>query len=87
MRVRLKKHIDLYDLQKDHWCGCERDTFNFLRDNYSYREEFNVTTNYGDRYIIDGHCVVSKCFDIISDDNANDFKELFDILREILRNL
>ena len=42
IKLKLKEHIDLYELKQNHWNGCQYDTMNFLLDKYSYHDYFII---------------------------------------------
>lgn len=65
IKLKLKEHIDLYDLKQNHWNGCQYDTMNFLLEKYNYQEYFIIHQNdkYAGYYKINGKHINEKCFE------------------------
>lgn len=64
-KLKLKEHIDLFELSKDSWCGCNQDTMEFLQQHYSYDTYFSNFEERLNCYVIDDLHVNKKCFDVI----------------------
>lgn len=67
IKLKLKEHIDLYELKQNHWNGCQYDTMNFLLDKYSFQEYFIIHQKdiYAGYYKINGRNINEKCFEIV----------------------
>lgn len=64
-KLKLKEHIDLFELSKDSWCGCNQETMEFLKEHYDYDWYFTDIEERHNCYVIDGLHVNKKCFDVI----------------------
>lgn len=67
IKLKIKDHIDIYDLAQNHWDGCRNYTLTFLDEYYGIHSIFKIEEDcvYDDYYRIDDYCVNKKCFDVI----------------------
>lgn len=85
MKVRLKEDINIKDLAKDNWNGCQLDTLHFIADNYKAngeQEVFEVKKRL-DIYLIDGYVVNPIAFEIIEEDK----KQYLEVLKMQMENM
>lgn len=67
IRIKLKEHIDIYDLSQNHWDGCRNNTLRFLDVYYGIINTFEIDEDCvcHDYYFVEGYHVNKKCFDVI----------------------
>lgn len=67
IKLKLREHIDLYELKQNNWNGCQYDTMNFLLEKYSYHDYFIIHQKdiYDGYYKINGRNINEKCFEIV----------------------
>ncbi len=75
MRVKLKKHIDLYDLEKINWCGCQRETFDFLKEHYGECEK---------EYFLVNQSSIENCYNLLLKENGLDVFDDYIILPKMI---
>lgn len=79
MKVRLKKDINIKDLAKNYWNGCQMSTLNFIAFNYESDKEqevFEAKKRRGN-YLIDNYIVNPIAFEIVEEDKEEKEEEKY----------
>ena len=79
MKVRLKEDINIKDLAKDNWNGCQLDTLLFIAENYKLDKEQEVfeVKKMWDSYIMDGYIVNPIAFEIVEENKEENKEEKY----------
>jgi len=79
MKVRLKEDINIKDLAKDNWNGCQLDTLLFIAENYKSDKEqkvFEVKEEFG-CYCIGDNVLNPIAFEIVEEDKEEKEEEKY----------